>query len=172
MFQNSGLGPVSRKFRVLVGLSGSETFSRLSRNRHLGPACFEKLIFEHVFPFNGAETNCRIAHILGILLMNSCNTDIFFSNYYHLQSVRFEFNVWKNKRIGKFDGLEPRPCEDIKAILLVTAEAWVRVENCEDHTLQSWFHSAVQILDFDESISYMNKTKKQYVPWYSLYPLW
>jgi len=40
--------------------------------------------------FNGAETNCRIAHILGILLMNSCNTDIFFSNYYHWQSVRFE----------------------------------------------------------------------------------
>ena len=40
--------------------------------------------------FNGAETNCRIAHILGILLMNSCNTDIFFSTYYHLQSVRFE----------------------------------------------------------------------------------
>ena len=38
----------------------------------------------------GAETNCGIAHILGILLMNSCNTDIFFSNYYHLQSVRFE----------------------------------------------------------------------------------
>ena len=34
----------------------------------------------------------RIAHILGILLMNSCNTDIFFSNYYHLQSVRFEYN--------------------------------------------------------------------------------
>ena len=23
--------------------------------------------------------------------MNSCNTDIFFSNYYHLLSVRFEF---------------------------------------------------------------------------------
>ena len=23
--------------------------------------------------------------------MNSCNTDIFFSNYYDLQSVRFEF---------------------------------------------------------------------------------
>ena len=23
--------------------------------------------------------------------MNSCNTDIFFSNYYHLQSVRFEY---------------------------------------------------------------------------------
>ena len=40
--------------------------------------------------FNGAETNCGIAHILGILLMNSCNTDIFLGNYYHLQSVRFE----------------------------------------------------------------------------------
>ena len=40
--------------------------------------------------YDGAETNCRIAHILGILLMNSCNTDIFSSNYYHLQSVRFE----------------------------------------------------------------------------------
>ena len=39
---------------------------------------------------NGAETNCGIAHILGILLMNSCNTDIFFSYYYHLQSVGFE----------------------------------------------------------------------------------
>ena len=33
---------------------------------------------------------CRIAHILGILLMNSCNTDIFFSNHYHWQSVRFD----------------------------------------------------------------------------------
>ena len=27
--------------------------------------------------FNRAETNCGIAHILGILLMNSCNTIIF-----------------------------------------------------------------------------------------------
>ena len=27
--------------------------------------------------FNGAETNCGIAHILGILLMNSYNTVIF-----------------------------------------------------------------------------------------------
>ena len=40
--------------------------------------------------FNGPETNCGIAHILGILLMNSYNTDIFFSNYYNLQSVHFE----------------------------------------------------------------------------------
>ena len=40
--------------------------------------------------FNGAETNCGIAHILGILLMNSYNTGIFFSNYYNLQSVHFE----------------------------------------------------------------------------------
>ena len=30
-----------------------------------------------IIGFNGAETNCRIAHILGILLMNSCNTDRF-----------------------------------------------------------------------------------------------
>ena len=52
--------------------------------------------------FNGAETNCRIAHILGILLMNSCNTDIFFSNYYHLQSVRFELYIFeKSSRRGK-----------------------------------------------------------------------
>ena len=28
--------------------------------------------------FNGAETNCGIAHNLGILLMNSYNTDIYF----------------------------------------------------------------------------------------------
>ena len=28
--------------------------------------------------------------------MNSCNTDIFFSNYYHLQSVRFEFITFLN----------------------------------------------------------------------------
>ena len=30
-------------------------------------------------------------HTLGILLMNIWNTDIFSSNYYHLQSVRFEW---------------------------------------------------------------------------------
>ena len=41
--------------------------------------------------FHGAETNCGIAHILGILLMNSYNTDIFFSTYYNLQSVHFQF---------------------------------------------------------------------------------
>ena len=43
--------------------------------------------------FNGAETNCGIGHILGILLMNSYNTDICFSNYYNLQSVHFELCV-------------------------------------------------------------------------------
>ena len=48
------------------------------------------LLNKHDIGFNGAETNCGVAHILGILLMNSCNTDIFFSNYYYLQSVRFE----------------------------------------------------------------------------------
>ena len=40
--------------------------------------------------FNGPENNCGIAYILGILLMNSYNTDIFFSNYYNLQSLHFE----------------------------------------------------------------------------------
>ena len=40
--------------------------------------------------FNGAETNCGIAHISGIQLMNSYNIDLFFSNYYNLQSVHFE----------------------------------------------------------------------------------
>ena len=44
------------------------------------------------FGFNGAETNCGIAHILGILPMNSYNTNIFFSNYYNLQSVHFELH--------------------------------------------------------------------------------
>ena len=37
----------------------------------------DRLEFTFRLEFNGAETNCRIAHILGILLMNSCNTDIF-----------------------------------------------------------------------------------------------
>ena len=56
--------------------------------------------------FNGAETNCRIAHILGILLMNSCNTDIFFSNYYHLQSVRFELHSqFDSRQSGKITWL-------------------------------------------------------------------
>ena len=53
-------------------------------------------------------TNCRIAHILGILLMNSCNTDIFFDNYYHLQSVRFEYELIKHVKrescLRHFDG--------------------------------------------------------------------
>ena len=26
--------------------------------------------------------------------MNSCNTDIFFGNYYYLQSVRFEYKLY------------------------------------------------------------------------------
>ena len=46
------------------------------------------------YRINGAETNCGIAHIFGILLMNSYNTDIsIFSNYYNLQSVHFEFAI-------------------------------------------------------------------------------
>ena len=43
----------------------------------------------HLIGFNGAETNCGIAHILGILLMNS----YIFSNYYYLQSVHFELQL-------------------------------------------------------------------------------
>ena len=50
--------------------------------------------------FTGAKPNnyCGFAHILGILLMNSCNTDIFFSNYYNyiLQSVDFELKCLFN----------------------------------------------------------------------------
>ena len=54
-----------------------------------------------------------IAHILGILLMNSCNTDIFFSNYYHLQSVRFELII-------QLEIIRDRKCHDIsyKALIL------------------------------------------------------
>ena len=40
--------------------------------------------------FNGAETNWGIAHILGILLMNSYDTQIC-NYYYNLQSIRFEY---------------------------------------------------------------------------------
>ena len=53
-------------------------------------------------------TNCRTAHILGILLMNSCNADIFFDNYYHLSSVRFEYELIKHVKrescLCHFDG--------------------------------------------------------------------
>ena len=40
--------------------------------------------------FNRAETNCGVAHILGILLMNSCNTIIFLATT--MQSV------WRNSK--------------------------------------------------------------------------
>ena len=57
--------------------------------------------------FNGAEPNCGIAHILGILLMNSYNTDIFFSNYCNLQSVHFEYIMYMTleflKNAGAFN---------------------------------------------------------------------
>ena len=42
--------------------------------------------------FNGVETNCGITHNLCILLMNSYN--IFFSNYYNLQSVHLEWYLF------------------------------------------------------------------------------
>ena len=61
----SRLGPVSRKSRELFG--PEKLVAKLQS------ACFEKLIFLHVF------------------------------------------NIRKTKRIAKFEGLEPRRCEDIKA---------------------------------------------------------
>ena len=44
----------------------------------------------------GPKPNCGIAHILGILLTNSYDTGIFFSNYYNLQSVHFKL-IWNEK---------------------------------------------------------------------------
>ena len=63
----SGQGPVSRKSRELFGPEKVVV--------KLQSACFEKLIFLHVF------------------------------------------NIRKTKRIAKFDGLEPRRCEDVKGIV-------------------------------------------------------
>ena len=62
--------------------------------------------------FNGAETNCRIAHILGILLMNSCNTDRFLATtvvsglsrlkYIYIDIYRYIyiFIIWQAPRAG------------------------------------------------------------------------
>ena len=61
------LGPVSRKSRELLGPEKQAV--------KLQSACFEKLIFLHVF------------------------------------------NIRKTKRIAQFEGLEPRHCEDIKAVV-------------------------------------------------------
>ena len=61
------LGPVSRKSRELFGPEKLVV--------KLQSACFEKLIFFHVF------------------------------------------NIRKTKRTAKFEGLEPRHCEDIKAVV-------------------------------------------------------
>ena len=73
--------------RLLFSLNTSE----------VGYSILQTSVFFFFAVINGAETNCRIAHTLGILLMNSCNTNIFFSNYYHLQSVRFEFLLCHKK---------------------------------------------------------------------------
>ena len=61
--KNSGLGAIARKSRELFGPEKPIV--------KLQSACFEKLIFLHVF------------------------------------------NIRKTKRIAKFEGLEPRRCEDI-----------------------------------------------------------
>ena len=63
----SGQGPVSRNSRELFGPEKLAV--------KLQSACFEKLIFLHVF------------------------------------------NIRKTKRIAQFEGLEPRHCEDIKAVV-------------------------------------------------------
>ena len=64
---NWGLGPVSRRSRELFGPEKLVVT--------IQSACFEKLIFLHVF------------------------------------------NIRKTRRIAKFEGLEPRRCKDIKAIV-------------------------------------------------------
>ena len=53
--------------------------------------------------FNGAETNCRIAHILGILLMNSCNTDRFLATtvVYGLSSLNCMMADFQNGLISR-----------------------------------------------------------------------
>ena len=40
-----------------------------------------------------ADQNGQFDRFERLRLMNSCNTDIFFSHYYHLQSVRFELRA-------------------------------------------------------------------------------
>ena len=79
--------------------------------------CLHESIFlvSQFLSVNGAETNCRIAHILGILLMNSCNTDIFFSNYHDLKSVRFELILYNFPCRTNFDVLS---FEDIAACMI------------------------------------------------------
>jgi len=51
---------------------------------------------------------------LGILLMNSGNTDIIFCNYYHLQSVRFEF----------IDLIAAQKCCPTKSIIDIFLNHW------------------------------------------------
>ena len=50
---------------------------------------------KQTFKALGLCQSCGIAHILGILLMNSYNTDIFFSNYCNLHSVHLELFIWQ-----------------------------------------------------------------------------
>ena len=52
--------------------------------------------------FNGPETNCGIAHILGILLMNSYNTDIFLATTIicSLSTLNYN-NTYKNIKSTK-----------------------------------------------------------------------
>ena len=89
-------GELLRRLYSKTGTRSENLTRELSR-----PTIWSYHVPETDIGFNGAEINCRIAHILGILLMNSCNTDIFFSNYHHLQSVRFELLFCRGRNFFK-----------------------------------------------------------------------
>ena len=78
-----------RYIKKKIGFNGAETNCGIAP--HFRHPTDEQLQHRYIKKkgFNGAE-NCGIAHISGILLMNSYNADIFFSNYYYLKSVHFE----------------------------------------------------------------------------------
>ena len=76
------------KAPIPQGLTGSPNYFGLLNNlmtlnfceslREIGEmACVTSAWSSRGQTLNGPETNCGIAHILGILLMNSYNTDIF-----------------------------------------------------------------------------------------------
>ena len=96
-------------------------------------ACFEKLIFLHAF---NVRKTLRIAKFGGLEPRHcedkgNCGTrnrpenfsgpksQLSNFNLFVLKSWSFKhvFNVRKTKRVAKFDGLEPRCCEDIKGIV-------------------------------------------------------
>ena len=82
-------------FEIFINL-----FPESSMKTEEGAACFcrkKKLAFDG---FDGAETNCRIAHNLGILLMNSNCFAIFFSG---IIAMSVQISISKKLLFG-------RPC--------------------------------------------------------------